>query len=118
MIKNFRYIIGYFGELLVLIYLKLRLYNIIKHRYCCRLGEVDLIVSKKRKNELIFIEVKTSLFGQEIPISNLQCKSIINSSKYFISKNLDFLNYSVRYDLCFLSLKKWPVYIKNAWVEE
>ncbi|WP_369408567.1 YraN family protein [Wolbachia endosymbiont of Atemnus politus] len=42
----------------------------IKHRYHYKFGEVDLIVSKKR--ELIFIEVKTSLPGQEIPISSLQ----------------------------------------------
>ncbi|MDR1139643.1 MAG: YraN family protein [Rickettsiales bacterium] len=116
MINKLRYFIGYFGELLTLIYLKLKWYNVIKHRYRCRFGEVDLIVSKKK--ELIFIEVKTSLLGKEIPISSLQCQSIVNSSKYFLSKNLSFLDYSVRYDLCFLSLKKGPVYIKNAWIEE
>nr|CAH7721098.1 unnamed protein product [Callosobruchus chinensis] len=107
---------GYFGELLVSIYLKLKFYNVIKRRFRCKLGEIDLIVSKKK--ELIFIEVKTSLFGKEVPISHFQCQSIINSSKYFLSKNLDFLDYSVRYDLCFLSLRRRPIYIKNAWIEE
>ncbi|WP_395462848.1 YraN family protein [Wolbachia endosymbiont of Cantharis cryptica] len=116
MVNKLRYFIGYFGELLILVYLKLKWYNVIKHRYRCKFGEIDLIVSKKK--ELIFIEVKTSLFGEEIPISHLQCQSIINSSKCFLSKNLSFLDYSVRYDLCFLSLKRGPVYIKNAWVEE
>lgn len=48
MINKLHYLIGYFGELLVLIYLKLKWYNVIKHRYRCRLGEVDLIVSKKK----------------------------------------------------------------------
>ncbi|WP_353287576.1 YraN family protein [Wolbachia endosymbiont (group B) of Gerris lacustris] len=116
MVSRLRYFVGYFGELLVLIYLKLKFYNVIKRRFRCKLGEIDLIVSKKR--ELIFIEVKTSLFGKEIPISHFQCQSIINSSKYFLSKNLDFLDYSVRYDLCFLSLKRRPIYIKNAWIKE
>ncbi|QOD38024.1 YraN family protein [Candidatus Wolbachia massiliensis] len=116
MVNKLHYFIGYFGELLVLAYLKLKWYNIIKHRYRCKFGEIDLIVSKKK--ELIFIEVKTSLFGEEIPISYLQCRSITNSSKYFLSKNLGLLGYSVRYDLCFLSLKRGPVYIKNAWIEE
>nr|WP_246209797.1 YraN family protein [Wolbachia endosymbiont of Atemnus politus] len=99
MVNKLYYFIGYFGELLVLVYLKLKWYNIIKYRYRCKFGEVDLIVSKKR--ELIFIEVKTSLLGQEIPIPSLQCQSIVNSSKYFLSKNVSFLSYSIRYDLCF-----------------
>ncbi|MDN5248028.1 MAG: YraN family protein [Wolbachia endosymbiont of Tyrophagus putrescentiae] len=114
MISNLRYFVGYFGELIVLLYLKLKWYNIEKHRYRCKCGEVDLIAS--RKNELVFLEVKTSLFGKEIPISDAQCRSIVNASKYFLSKNIRFLDYSIRYDLCFLSLKKWPVYMKNAWV--
>ncbi|BDG75788.1 MULTISPECIES: YraN family protein [Wolbachia] len=116
MVSRLRYFVGYFGELLVSIYLKLKFYNVIKRRFRCKLGEIDLIVSKKR--ELIFIEVKTSLFGKEVPISHFQCQSIINSSKYFLSKNLDFLDYSVRYDLCFLSLRRRPIYIKNAWIEQ
>ncbi|WP_168463895.1 YraN family protein [Wolbachia endosymbiont of Ctenocephalides felis wCfeT] len=116
MMNNLRYFIGYFGELLVLTYLKLKWYNIVKHRYRCKFGEVDLIASKKK--ELIFIEVKTSLFWQVIPISDYQCRSIVNSSKYFLSRNLNFLDCAIRYDLCFLSLRKWPIYIKNAWVEE
>ncbi|APR97984.1 YraN family protein [Wolbachia endosymbiont of Folsomia candida] len=115
MVNGLRYFIGYFGELLILIYLKLKWYDVLKHRYCSQFGEVDLIVSKKR--QLIFIEVKTSLFGQEIPISNIQCQSIINSSKYFLSKNPEFLGHSIRYDLYFLSLKSKPIYIKNAWME-
>jgi putative endonuclease len=113
--NSFRYFIGYFGEFLVLVYLKLKWYNIIKHRYRCKSGEIDLIVSKGQ--ELIFIEVKTSLFGKEIPISNIQCQSTINSSKYFLSRNHKFLDHSIRYDLYFLSLKRKPVYIKNAWIE-
>nr|WP_261722530.1 hypothetical protein [Wolbachia pipientis] len=76
---------------------------------------MDLVLSKGK--ELVFLEVKTSLFGKEIPISSAQCKSIITSSRYFLSKNTRFLDYSVRYDLCFLSLKGGVVYIENAWLE-
>lgn len=113
--KKFHNFIGYCGELLILIYLRLSWYNIIEHRYRCRFGEVDLIVSKGM--HLVFLEVKTTMFGQEIPISSTQRQSILNSSKYFLKKNINFLNYSIRYDLCFLSLNKRPIYIKNAWSE-
>lgn len=114
MINNLRHFIGYFGELLLLMYLRLKCYDIIKHRYCCKSGEVDLIVL--RRKELVFLEVKTSLFGQEIPISNMQSQSIVNSSKHFLSKNVGFLNHSIRYNLCFLSLRRGFVYIQNAWL--
>ena len=83
MVSRLRYFIGYFGELLILAYLMLKWYNVIKRRYRCKFGEIDLIVSKKK--ELVFIEVKTSLLGKEILISHLQCQSIINSSKYFLN---------------------------------
>ncbi len=104
-----RYFTGYFGELLVLIYFKIKWYNIVKHRYRCRFGEIDLIISKGEK--LIFLEVKTSLFGHEIPLSSAQCQSIVTSSKYFLSKNSNFLEYSIRYDLCWVSLNVWNLLI-------
>lgn len=108
--------IGYLGELLVLMYLKLKCYRIIKHRYRCKFGEVDLIALKNM--ELVFVEVKTSLLGYEIPIFRTQCQSIVNSSKYFLGKNPSFLNYLIRYDLCFLSLRRGIVYIRNAWLSD
>ncbi|GHM58021.1 MAG: UPF0102 protein [Candidatus Mesenet longicola] len=107
--------VGYVGEVIVLFFLKLKLYSIIKHRYKCHLGEVDIIACKK--NKLLFVEVKTSLFSDEIPISNFQRNAIINSAKYFISLNSKFQKFILSFDLCFLSLRKLPVYIENAWVE-
>ncbi len=113
---NLSHFIGYFGEILVLLFLKLRLYSIIKHRYKCCVGEIDLIASKK--NKLIFVEVKTSIFGKEIPISGFQLNSIMNSAKYFLSFNPKFQNYLLSFDFCFLSLRTFPVYVKNAWLEQ
>ncbi|QIT36443.1 hypothetical protein WBP_0452 [Wolbachia endosymbiont of Brugia pahangi] len=104
MVSRLHCFVGYFGELLILLYLKLKWYYVIKHCYCCKFSEIDLIVSKKK--ELIFIEVKASLLEEDILISYLQYQSIVNSSKYFLSEKLSFLDYPIRYDLCFLSLTK------------
>ncbi|WP_246228207.1 PDDEXK family nuclease [Wolbachia endosymbiont of Litomosoides brasiliensis] len=93
--------------------MKLKYCNVIKHR--CKFGEVDLIVSKKK--ELIFIEVEISLLGEGVAISHLQCQSIINSSKCFLSKDLGFLGCSIRCNL-YLFLKGGPICIKNAWFKE
>ncbi|WP_339048664.1 YraN family protein [Candidatus Mesenet endosymbiont of Phosphuga atrata] len=112
---NLSNFIGYIGEVIVLLFLRLKLYNIIKHRYRCHLGEIDIIACKK--NKLLFVEVKTSLFSGEIPISNFQRNAIISSAKYFISLNSKFQNFILSFDFCFLSLRRLPVYIENAWVE-
>ncbi|AAW70905.1 RecB family endonuclease [Wolbachia endosymbiont strain TRS of Brugia malayi] len=104
MVSRLHCFVGYFDELLILLYLKLKWYYVIKYCYCCKFSEIDLIVSKKK--ELIFIEVKASLLGEDILISYLQYQSIVNSSKYFLSEKLSFLDYPIRYDLCFLSLTK------------
>ncbi|WP_333023239.1 YraN family protein [Wolbachia endosymbiont of Pentidionis agamae] len=115
MFPVFRFFIGYFGEVLVLCYFKTKCYKIVKHRYACKFGEIDLIVS--RGNKLVFIEVKTSLLGIDIPISYYQRKSIVNVSKYFLGKYISFKNHLVSYDLCFLSIKKGFIHMKNAWCE-
>lgn len=112
---NLPYFIGYIGEVIVLLFLRLKLYSIIKHRYKCYLGEIDIIACKK--NKLLFVEVKTSLFGDEVPISSFQRNAIINSAKYFLSLNSQFQKFTLSFDFCFLSLRRLPVYIKNAWIE-
>ncbi|QKX02841.1 hypothetical protein GOY07_01195 [Wolbachia endosymbiont of Litomosoides sigmodontis] len=82
MVNRLYYFIGYFGELLILLYSKLKCCYVIQHR--CKFGEVDLIVSKKK--ELIFIKVEVGL---------LKRQSIVNSFKYFLSNDLSFLGYSI-----------------------
>lgn len=112
---NLAYFTGYIGEMVVLLFLRLKLYNIIKHRYKCYLGEIDIIACKK--NRLLFVEVKTSLLCSKIPVFNFQRSAIINSAKYFLSLNPQFQKFILSFDFCFLSLKRLPVYIENAWIE-
>ena len=50
------YIKGLFYESLSVLLLIIKRYQIIKRRYRCKLGEVDIIA--KKNNTIIFIEVK------------------------------------------------------------
>ena len=108
-------IIGYLGEIVIILFLKCKLYKIIKHRHRCALGEVDIIAFKNKY--LVFIEVKTSIFGSQIPITYKQQKSIIKVAKHFITHYTKLEGYNIRFDLYFLSLSKGIIYIPNAWQE-
>ena len=107
--------IGYLGEIIIIFFLKCKLYRIIKHRYKCALGEVDIIALKNK--HLVFIEVKTSMFGSEIPITYKQQKSIVRVAKYFIACHTKFEKLNIRFDLYFLSFSKGITHIFNAWQE-
>ncbi|MGN7618901.1 MAG: YraN family protein [Ehrlichia sp.] len=117
--KNYKrvayYIVGYLGEIVVIWLLKCKLYHIIKHRYKCVLGEIDIIASKNK--HIVFIEVKSSIFGSEIPITYKQQRSIIRVAKYFITHHADLKQHDIRFDLYFLSLSKGIIHIPNAWQE-
>ncbi|QGR02151.1 hypothetical protein EDL79_00350 [Ehrlichia ruminantium] len=114
--KRFAYnTLGYLGEVLTILFLRCKLYRIAKHRYKCPLGEIDIIAYKNK--QLVFIEVKTSLFKNEIPITYKQQKSILRSAKYFIAFHTKFTDYNVRFDLYFLSLSTGVIHIPDAWQE-
>ena len=114
--KHFIYnIVGYLGEIVVIWFLKCKRYHVIKHRYKCVLGEIDIIAFKNK--HLVFIEVKTSIFRAEIPITNKQQRSIIRVAKYFIMYYTKFEEYNIRFDLYFLSLSKGLIHIPHAWQE-
>ncbi|AAZ68108.1 YraN family protein [Ehrlichia canis] len=107
--------IGYLGEVIIIWILKCKRYHIIKHRYKCTLGEVDIIAFKNQT--LVFIEVKTSILRSEIPITYKQQQSIIRVAKHFITYYTKFEKYNIRFDLYFLSLSKGLIHITNAWQE-
>lgn len=55
--KGYRKKIGDFGEDLAIIFLQKHGYKIIDRNYCCRYGELDIVVQKD--GCLVFVEVKT-----------------------------------------------------------
>jgi len=110
--KNF--ILGLFAEYLILILYNLKLYKILHHRKKSYVGEVDLIAV--RGKQLVFIEVKARKNGiSENIVSNFQQNRIRRSAELFLSKNSQFSDYDVRFDLAVISPYKMPLIIQNAW---
>ncbi|UQD54297.1 YraN family protein [Anaplasma phagocytophilum] len=115
MLKLSSNLIGYTGELLVMLLLKIRLQKILYHRYRTPVGEVDIIAQKG--NLLFFIEVKTSIRNSfnEIPLSAKQRRSITRAAKYFLVRHPKFADYQMSFEVYCLSIKHGITRIQNAW---
>lgn len=99
LLKKKAYNYGLIGEYITIFYLQIKFYQIIKHRFKCNLGEIDIIAKKNHK--IIFIEVKSRKNKQaagEI-IKSAQLKRIINAAQFFLHVNNKYINYEQRFDI-------------------
>jgi len=105
---------GIFAEYLVLLLYKVRLYSILHHRMKTYVGEIDLVAS--RGKQLVFIEVKARKYGiYEGIVSQVQQERIKRAAELFLSKNPEYENYDIRFDLVVVKPYCWPMVIENAW---
>ena len=111
--KTYRF--GLIGELIAVIFVRLKCYSILHTRYKNKLGEIDIIC--KKGNDLIAIEVKTRNkdFNIGDVISENQKKRIVNCMKVFVSKNQKYVDYNVRFDVIAVRPFKVPLHLKNCW---
>ncbi len=75
------------GESYAIEFLQDKAYTIIERNFHCKTGEIDIIAFDNKKEELVFIEVKTrNNFEYGTPIeavNNRKQNHIINVAKYY-----------------------------------
>lgn len=105
---------GRIAEIIAIIFLSCKLYNIIKYRYKTNFGEIDLIAIKG--NNLVFIEVKQrqSIQKAQESVSAYQQKRIIEAANFFIAKHNWAQNLMLRYDIIATAPFKLPKHYKDA----
>jgi putative endonuclease len=109
-----KYRLGILAEYIVLILYKILFYRILHLRMKTYIGEIDLIAL--RGKQLVFIEVKARKNGiHEGIVSQDQQMRIKRAAELFLSQNIQYKNYNIRFDLVVISLRHWPLIIKNAW---
>lgn len=95
-------VLGQFGEDKACDYLIKNNYIILDRNFRCSQGEIDIIAKDVKKNELVFIEVKTrSNFKYGVPseaVTNMKKRHFISASKYYLfQKNIK--NTFIRFDI-------------------
>ncbi len=95
-------------------YLQKKGYKIVKQNYKTKIGEIDVLASKK--DILIAIEVKYRKDEYNLPyvISAKQMARIQDALLLFQQNNQEYKDYNLRFDAIFIS-KNNINHIENAW---
>ncbi len=112
--KESAYQFGIWAEYCVILILWIKGFRIIARRYKTKVGEIDIVASKK--NIVAFIEVKArkDTHAKEV-VSKTQQARICRAAMLFIAKKKKFANLNKRFDLVIVVPWSWPRYIPNAW---
>jgi putative endonuclease len=112
--KKSAYNFGVLAETISVLYLRLKLYNIIERRYKTYAGEVDIIAN--RGKNLVFIEVKARKSRNDIydVLSCRQQMRIARAANVFLAKHKKFATNNIRFDLILIAPKFFK-HIENAW---
>ncbi len=95
-----RLTLGSWGEKQAARFLKKKRFRILERNYRCPLGEIDIIA--RRKDVLIFVEVKTRYYNDHFPpqfsVNRRKQRQIIRTAQYYLKQN-HISNQSCRFDV-------------------
>ena len=101
--------IGAIGEDEAVKYLEKNNHRIIQRNFSCNFGEIDIIAKDLKKNEVVFVEVKTrssSTYGAPSDSVTLyKEKHILKTAEYFIHIN-KLENHFIRIDVIEVYMRK------------
>lgn len=108
------YLKGYWGEKAAAWYLRLKGYEILENRLKTPVGEIDLLVRKRKT--LIAVEVKTrsTLEKASLVLTTFQQKRIERALLYYLRRKTSPLD--LRFDVVLISPWRWPRHIQSAWL--
>ena len=106
------YQFGHWAEMAAILYYMLKGYVLVARRYKTKMGEIDLIMVRRRK--IIFVEVKARKRGDGMfPLHPAQLKRIQHAAMLFVAKTPRFANVEQSIDLLLVKPWGWPQRIKN-----
>lgn len=109
--KNER--LGRLAEWFAIIYMSLKGYRLLRHRYKCNAGEIDLIF--KQGKEIVFCEVKFRRDANNLlySVTQSQKNRIIKAAGFWMAQN-KAVQLNARFDFIGLTLWQKPTHIKAA----
>lgn len=105
---------GRAAELLALWYLRLKGWRLLKHRYKCAVGEVDLIMRKGSTTAFIEVKARSRLDAAVESVTPRQAKRISAAARSFLTHDRTAALQSCRFDIVAVSPYHWPRHIENA----
>lgn len=114
--KKRAYLKGQWSEQLAALFLRVKGYEILEHRFKTPVGEIDLLVRKG--NTLVAVEVKsrTTLEKASLALTPYQKQRIERALLYYLARRPFFLD--LRFDVILISPWIWPSHIEGAWISK
>ncbi|MCB1379201.1 MAG: YraN family protein [Alphaproteobacteria bacterium] len=105
---------GRFAEYLALLYLSLKGYRLLAHRYRSPVGEIDLVM--RRGGTTAFIEVKqrASIDAAIQSVTPHQSRRIAAAARSFMAHDRMAAMQACRFDIVAICPYHWPRHIENA----
>lgn len=105
---------GHRGEWLAALALMLKGYRIVARRYRTKLGEIDLIA--RRGNLVLIVEVKArpTLVAAMQAVACSSERRIEGAADLWLSRQPDYGQLSVRFDMVAVMPRRWPVHVENV----
>ncbi|GAB4243405.1 MAG: YraN family protein [Stanieria sp.] len=103
--------VGELGEKFVARWLETQGYQLYYHRWRCRWGEIDLILSEKTTKILVFVEVKTRSdknwdANGLLAINTQKQHKLFLSAELFLAKHPQLINFPCRFDVALVSYQQ------------
>jgi len=115
--KLVAYWLGIFAEYYAIVFLFFKGYRLLARRYKTLFGEVDLIFLTK--DYVIAVEVKwRGNFSIDVSsaVCNRQFHRIASAMKFFLNKNGEYYNRTVRFDTILIRKNLVIRHLKNVWI--
>ena len=93
-------------------------YCFLKRRYWSKRSEIDLVMSLRSKNILVFVEVRSTMYGKSEPLLSItksKMRSLHYAASHFLCQNPHFSEYIVRFDLITIKDMSIDQHIENIY---
>lgn len=97
-------------------YLRLKGYQVLEHRFKTPVGEIDLLVRKGKTLVAIEVKRRNTLEEALLAITSFQQRRIEKTLLYYLAGKPSPLH--LRFDVVLISPWKWPCHIKGAWISQ
>lgn len=105
---------GWTAESFAVVYLTLKGYRLLDRRFKTHLGEVDLIMVRKKRVAFVEVKYRQTLALAEAAITANLRQRVRRSADLWMAKHARYQGYDVGFDLVLMCPWRWPHHNENG----
>ncbi len=105
---------GHRGEWLAALSLRIKGYRIIERGFRTGLGEIDIIARKRNLVAIVEVKARKNISSAINAVGGESRNRITNAANIWLSRQKDYHNLSIRFDIIAVVPGKWPRHFPGA----